>query len=818
MRNLLNLTLSMVLAPLTAMPVLAQEEAGGFLEEVTVTAQRREQNLQQVPISITAFSGEALAKSNIQSASEYLSLTPNVSYTEDGQTGARGIGISIRGVGGMVSGENAFINTVGIYIDEFSVVSVPNQVANPRLPDMERVEVLRGPQGTYFGRNAVGGALNLTSKRPTDEFGGEFRAGFESFDGANDAWNVTGILNIPVSDNFRLRGVFLYEDSGGYVNNICASGASASSCPIAAENNFTPNGTSDSGHTSEFIRLSADFDVSDQTLVQLTFFHVNDEQGHDENIPSGVMDLDTTDTLGVGTVEDPGTGFWPDNQNKLAHDLAEFNDNKSTVGIVKISHTLNDTMVLKSVTGIIDASFDRFFDQDLIGGMDALKRTNAYKGKSWSSELRFEITQDRYDFVAGLMYAKDHQEQDNNVAVSSHATATANGVGVLPPFPEDLGLALNHKEFDVKSKAVFVDYTAHVSDQLDVTVGARYTKDDVSNSLVAFAAGPTCCFPGSPGYPGGPGFDFWNNFGNAARPQVLGNTEFDDLTPRLVVNYHVNEAVSVYGTISKGYKAGGNSVGNNTEQPGDPAFTVPFGQETLWNYELGFKSELMDHRLRFNASVFHLRWSDLQFEAFRFLTPGDLSSNFEQTINIEDAEATGAEFEILAAVSDNFTLSGSLGLLNTEIKSDTQAEITGGWVVDLMGLDLPKAPKLTASLSGEYRWSVANNEAWLRLEYYHRASQYSDIEGLTNLQTRGPSPSLGVVRAMPFGEFPYRAPAFDVFNLRAGYDTESWGVNVYVQNLFEEKYYTGTQENFGFSGIRLRPHPRIFGARLSYKF
>jgi len=146
------------------------------------------------------------------------------------------------------------------------------------------------------------------------------------------------------------------------------------------------------------------------------------------------------------------------------------------------------------------------------------------------------------------------------------------------------------------------------------------------------------------------------------------------------------------------------------------------------------------------------------------------------------------------------------------------AERDGGFFVDLKGLDLPKAPDLTASLAGEYRWTLGNNEAWLRLEYMHRSSQYSDIEGLTNLQTRGPSPNSGVVREMPYGEFPYKAPAFDLFNLRAGYLLENWAFNVYVQNLFEEKYYTGTQENFGLSGIRLRPHPRIIGGSISYKF
>ena len=555
MRNLPRLMMAMLLAPLTAMPVLAQDASGG-LEEILVTAQRREQNLQEVPISITAFSGEALAKANIRSAADYLNQTPNVSYTEDGQTGARGIGISMRGIGTMVSGENAFINTIGVYLDEFSVVSVPNQVANPELPDMERVEILRGPQGTYFGRNAVGGALNLTTKRPTDEFGGEVRTGYENYEGGNDSWNATAILNVPVSENFRVRGVVWYENSDGYVNNICARGANVADCPGAVENGATPNGVPDSGHETKFFRFSADWDISDRTSVKTTFFRTDEQQGTDESVPSGVLDIDSSDTFGISFAEDPGTGFWPDNQNQQSHDRDEHTDNKSTVAILNISHQFNDAVVLKSVTGIIDASMDRFFDNDVVGGMDALVRTNAYDGKSWSTELRLEITQDRFDFVAGLLYANDEQTQNNNVAVSSNSTATINGVGVFPPFPEGLGLLLSHKEFEVKSKAVFIDYTLHVNDQLDLTAGARYTDDEVSNDLLGFGIAPTCCFEEG-------GFAFFQSFVNIPRPPVHTSNDFDDVTPRFVASYQVNEDLNVYGTISKGYKAGGASVGNN---------------------------------------------------------------------------------------------------------------------------------------------------------------------------------------------------------------------------------------------------------------
>ena len=151
---------ALILAFAITLPVATQAIAQGtsvmdeisVLEEITVTAQRREQSLQEVPIAVTAFSGDALTRQNITSATQYLELTPNVSFTEDGQSGSRGLGLSIRGINNLVSGENAFINSIGLYIDDFSVTSVPNQVANPFLPDMERVEVLRGPQGTYFKR------------------------------------------------------------------------------------------------------------------------------------------------------------------------------------------------------------------------------------------------------------------------------------------------------------------------------------------------------------------------------------------------------------------------------------------------------------------------------------------------------------------------------------------------------------------------------------------------------------------------------------------------------------------------------------------
>ena len=781
-----------------------------MLEEIVVTAQRREQNLQDVPVSVTAFTGAIVEQGNIRAARDYLALTPNVAFTDDGQVGSKGIGLAVRGVSNMVSGaaENTAVNSIGVYLDGFSVASVPNGVINPALPDMESIEVLRGPQGTFFGRNSVGGALNLRTVDPTDEFGWKLTLGGEKYENANEMGNVVAVINAPLSDDFGVRGVFMYEDSGGRVKNACATGASAADCPGSVENDFTPNGAKNSGHEEFFGRIKAVWDMTEDTTVKASLSYSDIDQRHDENVPSGILDVDTIDTLGLSAAIDPGTGFWPDNRSYLSHDLGEYNKNEALVAIVNVEHQLTDNMKLTSITGVIDAESRRLFDQDLVGGVDSIDRTNVYEGISWSTELRLDYTGDSMDWTVGLMYSKDDQEQNNLVAVSTNATATLNGVGWLPPFPEDLGLAFNQKKYEVEEQAIFADLTFHMTDSLDLIAGGRFTLSQVDRSIQSYGLRPGSDIPGPPG------------FINFPRPLAAGESDYTDFAPRFGARFQVTDEVNVYAMVSKGYRPGGNSVGNNTNAAGSPPFTTEYDKETLWNYELGLKSELLDNRLRLNAAVFHLEWEDLQFESFFFLTPGDLSTNVDQLINIEAAEASGVEVEFIALVADGFTISGGFGYLDTEITSEQTVELSGGWEPQLQGLGLPKSPELTANLVGEYRWPIGgDNEAWVRLEYIHRDGQYSDIEGLTNRQLNGPTPSNpNLTHTSGPGEFPYRSPDYDVLNLRAGVEWGAWSITGFVQNLTDEEYYTGTQENFGVSGIRLRPNPLTFGGAVSYSF
>ena len=272
--------------------------------------------------------------------------------------------------------------------------------------------------------------------------------------------------------------------------------------------------------------------------------------------------MDTVDSFGIQAAVDPGTGFWPNNRNQLSHDLDEENKLETIVGIVNIQHELNDKMVVKWISGIIDVEQDRLFDNDTIGGGELLQRVNRYTGTSWSTELRIEVSGERLDWVVGAMYARDDIEQENNVNVGTGAELghTANGgVGLLPPFPSGLGLLLNSKNFEVESVAVFADFTFHLNENLELIVGGRFTHDDVTTDLAANGIGPTCCFPGSPGFPGPPGFAFFNSFANSPRVVVNAKNDFDDFAPRFGSIFQIRVKVGIYHMLSQVYTSVGSA-------------------------------------------------------------------------------------------------------------------------------------------------------------------------------------------------------------------------------------------------------------------
>ena len=801
-----------LLAIATVTPMAIAQDDGMVLEEIIVTAQRREQSLQDVPVAVTAFTGEALELANITEAAQYLNLTPNVSYTEDGQVGSRGISIAMRGVSNINTDESSFIQSIGVYLDEFSVASVGQGTVNPQLQDLERIEVLRGPQGTYFGRNAVGGALNLTTRKPQPEFDYSASMGFRTFENAAEQYDFSGMINLPVSDNFMLRGVLYYEDSGGLVENIVPGGG-------------------DSGHDYTMLRVSARWLLDDATTVDLMLMNSDENQGMDENVPSGVLDTDTVDVFSIrgwnGALReavDPGTGFWPDNRNKAARTaIGEFTDNSTSIAILKVGREMSDTATLSWISGWIDTETERLFDNDLVPE-HMVFREQTREGTSLSTELRLDITSEAYDWTIGAMYARDEKDIDSRVQMGT--TLTVNGVSYdIPPFggiggfpplflndnaPPFFCLGCSISGFELTSVAVFTDVTWHMSERFDFTLGGRYTSDDISQTYLPL---------------GGFHVPRWPNE-VVSTSQVSAESAFSDISPRVALSYALTDQATVYATVSRGYKAGGVTLGHaGNPDDGVPheVWDPPYEPEKLTNYELGVKSELFDSRVRFNAAVFLLDWEDLQLETFFTFIPGDVTSNVSQTINVQDARATGLEAELTALVTDDLMVTAGIGVIDTEMLSDDTARLSGNLIVDLKGEPLPRAPELTWSMAADYEFTLDKWDGWIRLEWIFKDSQFSTIEDVTYLQTSGAviygNDSWRAQVPSRTDGFPFRTPEVDIFNLRAGlHVNECWEVVAYVENLTDEKYFTGTGENFGLSGFRLRPHPRIFGAKVNYQF
>jgi len=846
----------LLIPTLVGPPVLAQ--TGGALEEVVVTAQRREQSLQDVPVSVTAFSGEAVAKLGITEAAQYLQLTPNVSYTEDGQVGARGVSISMRGVSNINTDESAFIQSIGQYVDGFSVSASANATFNPQLQDLARVEVLRGPQGTYFGRNSVGGALNLETVKPTDTFGAKVSFDGRSYETTGSQFGVTGVINVPISDTLMTRGVAYYEDNSGIVENLVPGGG-------------------DSGHEYVMGRFSARWLPTDRTTVDWMIMVTDEDQGIDENVTSGVFDTDSVATFflnnppgppvpdTISTALDEGTGFWPENRDEVARTaFGEKNENNSLLTVLNISHDLTDAVTVRSVTGFLDTENVRVFDNDVVPE-DLIRRYEEKDAESWSTELRLEITTDRFEWVIGGLYAEDEftlgkpDEAPDNLPAGGVFTGTTTAVdlgvslapqvgdstagpimgpgildfavvGALPPlFPVvptpggtvpltaltpsgegPLCLACALRRNELEGWAIFSDFTWHATAKLDLTFGFRYSEDEVFGELIDFALTHEPRIP-DPSDPSG------------LTPLPTTNEDtFKDFSPRFAVGYQFTDTFRLYGIVSKGYKAGGFSLGF------DPANNAPvnerFDDEELWNVEVGFKSEWFDRRLRLNASGFHLEWNDLQLETFFFTIPGDPTSLVTRTINVDEAKADGFDIELVAAPLEGLMVSAGLGYVDTEIQSNDTARLSGNLQVDLQGRPTPRSPEWTWNMTAEYRWPWQGQELYVGGEWIYRDSQFSTIEDLTFQQTSGAQvfDNMGNVLAQVPDRsdgFPFKTPDYHLLNLRAGAVwNEDWEVQVFVNNVFDKEYFTGTGENFGLGGFRLRPHPRYIGGSISYQF
>jgi iron complex outermembrane receptor protein len=577
---------------------LAQESpATSGLEEIIVTAQRKETSLQETPVSITVFSADALQERGITSLLEISSFTPNLQVgSRSGQAGTQG-GYAIRGVGVNAGGSSP---AVGIYIDD---VYFPSGAGNlMSLFDVSRVEVLRGPQGTLFGRNTIGGAIQYITVRPnTDGFSG-FVEGTGGDFGRED---FSGALNAPLGDKAALRLTLASRERDGYVHDDLNNVDRGSDDTKMGRLQFRWTPTD---------KLSFDFKA--ESLDQKSNGRALTVIGIDPN--SFLVGLATrglgpfsetrpydSSVLSTGKYQLPGFNQ-PDN----------FDFNYDALQGT-IAYKLTDTLTLTSITASSDTKTKSAGDFDNTPLSIIATATGNARTKLLTEELRLTGSSDRFNWATGLYYYDEDRTVTDGVAF----------LGLLPagPFGVDNNIAS-------KAYAVYGQGTYDFTDRLFGTLGVRYSSEQIdAKALKPYVVqGPPI-----------PGFDL----------QPSASDTYTDTSPYLGLNFQVDPDAMIYVKASKGFRAGGFQFAN------PPAGLVPFKQETAWTYEFGARMELANKRLRLNPTLFYTDWNDIQFNA---LAPGAVII----TQNAGDATMKGGELEMQFAATDRWLLDASVSYLD----------------------------------------------------------------------------------------------------------------------------------------------------------
>jgi iron complex outermembrane receptor protein len=433
------------------------------------------------------------------------------------------------------------------------------------------------------------------------------------------------------------------------------------------------------------------------------------------------------------------------------------------------------------------------FDEDATS-VDAIWRNNEWKAESYGEELRLQTKPGgALDWVVGALYARDQVSQFNLVATGPQQSYTYPDTGqtvfVLPPVPANLPINENLTGYDDDSSAVYGEVSWRPIDRWTFTVGARYTHDTINDWQTSVYS-----------------------FGSA-EPNLAAGSSYNDFSPHAVVSYKFTPDDMVYVSASHGYKAGGHDLNDVTENAAGTIIvptSTTFQPEKVWNYEVGFKSEFWDHRAMFDASAFYIDWKNIQAEEDYLAIPTDIASAVQSTVNAASATSKGIELQGRVRPIEPLTLGASLGLLDAKFGSFTNANVFG-YNVDLSGQALPQSPHTTASATAEWAQPINSNTDWfMRYEEQYRSSSESNLEGIAAVS--GQLAQYGVI-----GTFPFKMPSYAIGNLNAGLNSRGWSLIGSVNNLFNREYYTGTGDHFGFGGVRVTPHPRMWRIELSYR-
>lgn len=742
--SLLALTISV---PAAAQNAPADEDSNIII----VTATKRDANLQDIPFSINAQTAEDIQKSGAVTLED---LSRNVAGLSVQNLGPGQSQVSVRGVsaGQVVRDQPGVKEQVGVYLDE-SVISLSLFTPDIDLYDLNRVETLRGPQGTLFGSGSVGGTIRYITNQPklgTTE--GSVEANLNLVDGDDFGGHLKGAINVPMGDKAAIRAVGYYTRYGGFINAIGPAGKD------------DINGGERYGG-----RIALTFEPTDDISItpRIVYQKVKADGFNRQDIYNLYANRFTTTR--------PQVTFDEREQYLLLRESFEdetlIADLKLDVALdgVKVtavtSYTNRDILVSRdasALTGSVSVDLG-FPTAGVLLPSNLLDTTDL---KSFTQEVRLASDYDSpFQWVFGGFYSSTDRFYRQRLPTPGYdavtdatlgagtSAAVANGFPANSPYNADL-------PYDIKQLAIFGEGTYSITDAFDVTVGGRYydfleTRRFVTGGL----------------------------FANGDRRR--DKTRSNGISPRLLLSYDVADNVSINAQASKGFRLGGVNDPLNLPlcSPGDAALFGGFqdyDDETLWNYELGVKSQ--GRGFTFNAAGFYNDIKNLQVT----LDAGTCSSRI--VFNVPKAHSMGVEFELGLSPVDGLDLNLSGSLIEAEFDTTLPGSLTAATGIR-EGNRLPSVPKFQLSASGSYEFPVSDSaSAYLSASFQHVGTRYTQPADQEN------NPRT-FVHGLPFGGAPANAattvnlqlPDYQLVNLSAGVDFEN-GLSLiaYVNNVFDE--------------------------------
>jgi iron complex outermembrane recepter protein len=621
------------------------------LKKVTVTAQKREETAQEVPTPITVLGGNDLLDSGIgKGAAEVLSYVPNASAGTQQHGRPRWW---IRGVG---SGVQSFDspNPVGIYLDDVYIGNA-SATGGP-LFDLDRVEVLRGPQGTLWGKNTTGGAINFISKKPSFTPDGYLKLDY----GTNNDKTIEGAFGGPIrGEELAARGSFHYENSDGRFNNRYTGEQGG----VIEDSGFR-------------VQLLDEITPNLEALLGIHFRHYTNDGA-------------TATVTGTGVNGAYRNGYIPDDSiSSVATNAANTSDAKQNGVLLNLKWQLGK-LTFTSISGYEDYIASSQTDSDNTPLEISRGWTDA-SSRQFSQEFRLASPrEDRWNWVTGLHYFNETIDSDISGAKLPAAAAAIS----VPGNPSYNNTDFSHK---TKSYAVFGSTTFNFTDDLAVTAGLRWTTEDKTLDWRRLSSA-NASFNNTA--------EWWRlNSVNGTLARATSNEDqsWDDWTWDVTPEYKITNNLRTYARIAKGFRSGGY----NTAATSQTAIDQIVNPEYLTSYEIGLKSEWFEGRLNANVNVFKYTYEDIQVNVVGPL-PTSQGASVSYLQNVKEGKASGAEFEIEALPIKDLHINASLGILNTKF---TDFGVPGGFdnngnatsVVDYSGNRFVRSPHYSGVLGVDY--------------------------------------------------------------------------------------------------------------------